>query len=162
MPTETAFKVDRDKLESRMSRVFKATPERLWEAHTTAEQFAQFFGPAKYEVVIDKFDVRVGGQWRVLHKDPQTGEEYAFHGEYKKLDEPKSITWTFVYEGIPDADSHVITETLNFIKVDDQHTRLEGVSHYLTPEDLSGMVDSGMESGATESWDRLAKLVEKN
>jgi hypothetical protein len=33
---------------------------------------------------------------------------------------------------------------------------------YANIEDLDGMVASGMETGARETWDRLAELVEKS
>ena len=38
---------------------------------------------------------------------------------------------------------------------------MTSVARYANPEDLDGMVVSGMESGAVESWERLAGLVEK-
>ncbi len=40
-------------------------------------------------------------------------------------------------------------------------TNVVSISTYANVEDLDGMVASGMESGATESWDRLAELVER-
>jgi hypothetical protein len=33
-------------------------------------------------------------------------------------------------------------------------------STFATAEDRQGMLDSGMESGATESWERLAEYLE--
>jgi len=156
----TSFEIDKDKLVLKMSRVFDASRERLWRAHTSAAEMAKWWGPGRYRTTIEKLEVRAGGEWRMLHENDE-GERHAFHGVYKEVVEPDHITWTFVYEGIPDADSHAITETVTFTDLGGGRTRLDTVSHYLAREDLDGMVASGMEEGARESWDRLAELVEK-
>ena len=40
--SKTTFEVDRDQLEVRITRVFNATPERLWRAYTAPEQIKQW------------------------------------------------------------------------------------------------------------------------
>ena len=41
--SKTDFKVDKDKLEIRITRVFNATPERMWQAHTDPDQIARWW-----------------------------------------------------------------------------------------------------------------------
>lgn len=113
-------------------------------------------GPRKYKTTVDKMEVKVGGAWRFVHE--ADGETYGFHGEFRELEEPARITWTFEFEGMP---GHVIVETINFEDLGDGSTKISVVSHYDSLEDLNGMVESGMEDGAAESYDRLAELVEQ-
>ncbi len=156
---KTTFTVDRDLLQVRMSRTFNAPRERVWKAMTDPAQIPQWWGPAKYETVIDKHDLKVGGEWRYTQTDDD-GNEFAFHGVFKEIDEPAKAVQTFVFEGIPDADAHAITDTLTLTEVEGGKTHMDVMSQYQVIEDLDGMVSSGMESGATEGYERLAKLVE--
>ena len=157
----TTFSVHKDDLQVRLSRTFKASRERIWEVMTTPEYLPQWWGPAKYQTRIDTYDFREGGDWRMSQTDDQ-GNEFAFHGVFKEIDEPNKAVQTFVFEGLPDADTHAITDTMTLTQLPGGHTRLDVVSQYQTIEDLEGMVASGMEGGATEGYERLAKLVEQS
>ncbi len=151
------LQIDKENKVTTMERVFDAPRELVYKAHTEAELVAKWWGPNKYETIVDIYDVRVGGKWRMLHKSKVSGkqDEHGFHGEFKELDPPNKITWTFEWEGMP---GHVIVETMELFN-EDGKTRIKTTSHYDSIEDLEGMVQSGMEQGATESWDRLETLV---
>jgi uncharacterized protein YndB with AHSA1/START domain len=150
--SNTDFVVDKDNLEVRIKKVFNCTPQRLWQAHTQPEQIVKWWDKTE----VDKLDVRVGGEWRfVSHGDD--GKEFAFHGEFKELDEPNKIVRTFEFE--PWA-GHVVTETLTLEALPDGTTKQLTVSKYANLDDLDGMVKSGMEKGATAGLERLAKVVE--
>jgi len=157
--SQTTFTVDRDQLQVRISRTFNAPRARLWDAMTDAKQIPNWWGPAKYHVTVEQHDFRVGGKWRYISKDAD-GREDAFHGEFKEIDPPTKAVQTFVYEGIPNPDSHTITDHLTLTEVGNGKTRMDVVSQFNVIEDLDGMVGSGMEGGATEGYERLAKLVE--
>ena len=74
------------------------------------------------------------------------------------MKEPEHITWTFNFE--PVGEGHEITETVTFTDLGDGRTKLSTLSHYKTIEDLEGMLQSGMEDGANQSWDQLEELVQ--
>lgn len=149
------FTVDKENLEVRDTRLFNASPERLFAAYTNPEQIAQWWGPRKYKTVVEGMDVTVGGTWRYVHIDNE-GTEHAFHGVYQKIDEPYLLVYTFEYEPYP---GHVLVETVRFEEQDGK-CLVSTVSKYANIEDLEGMVSMGMEDGARESQERLAKLVE--
>lgn len=152
--------IDKENKVTTMERVFDAPRELLWKAHTDPTLIPQWWGPKNTETVVEKMEVREGGEWRYLHKGPdEKGQpaEYAFYGVYKEIKEPESITWTFNFE--PIGPGHEITETVYFEDLGDGKTKLRTVSHYLSLEDLEGMIQSGMEDGATETWDRLEELA---
>ena len=151
---KTKFEVDKDKLEVRITRVYKASPQRLWQAYTDPEEIAEWWR----NTTIDKHEFRVGGQWRFIDHGKNGDEEHGFRGEYKEIDEPRRIVRTFEYE--PWA-GHVLTESVNFEPQGDGQTLVTTVSKYANLEDLEGMVASGMEKGATAGMERIAKLVEQ-
>lgn len=151
--SKTKFEVDKENLEVRISRVYKATPERLWKAYTDPEEITQWWQNTK----IDKHDFKVGGQWRFVDQGKDGDEEHGFRGEYKEIDEPRKIVRTFEYE--PWA-GHVMIESVVFEPQGDGQTLVITVSKYANLEDLEGMVQSGMEKGATAGMERIAKLVE--
>jgi len=151
--SQTNFAVDRDKLEVKITKLFKATPERLWQAYTDPEQIVQWWANTK----VDKHDFRVGGTWRFVDHGPDGSQTNAFRGEFKEIDEPHKIVRTFEYE--PWA-GHIMTESVTFEPHDDGQTLVTTISQYANLQDLEGMVSSGMEKGAAAGLDRLAKLVE--
>jgi uncharacterized protein YndB with AHSA1/START domain len=151
---KTDFVIDKKNLAVTITRVFNASPERLWQTHTDPEQIPEWWADTK----VDKFELKVGGVWRFV-SNGQDGQEHAFNGVFKELDEPRKIVRTFEYE--PWA-GHVMTESVTFEPQPDGQTKQITVSKYANIDDLEGMVGSGMERGATAGLDRLAKLVERS
>ena len=154
--SDLTLTIDKEKLESTLTREFDAPREKVWEAHVDPELMKQWWGPAKYKTIIETFEPTVGGKWKMVHE--ADGERHVFFGEFKDIVEPESITWTFNYEPYPNSE---IVETVSFEEVSGNKTRIKTVSHYPSTEALEGMVQSGMEAGANESWDRLAELLAK-
>lgn len=154
--SEMKVSIDKQKLQIRMERVFDATRDKLWAAHTDPKAFEQWWGPRKYKTVVEVFEPRVGGRWRFTNE--ANGEKHVFYGEFREIVEPEKITWTFTYEPYPET---VTEETLTFTELPDGKTKLSAVSNYPSVEALEGMVQGGMEAGARETWDRLAERVEK-
>ncbi len=125
----------------------------MWQAYTDPAQIPKWWA----NTTVDKLDVRVDGVWRFVSKEPG-GKEHAFNGVHKVVDEPNKIVRTFEYE--PYA-GHVLEETVVFESQPDGKTRVLTTSRYANVEDLEGMVGMGMERGAADGLERLAKLVEK-
>jgi uncharacterized protein YndB with AHSA1/START domain len=138
-----------------MTREFDAPPELLLRAYTEPELIEQWWGPRKYATIVDRFDLRHGGEWRFLNRDDD-GNEYGFHGVFHGTPSVDGgIVQTWEFEGAP---GHVHLETATF----EEHgggTRLVLTASYPTVEARDAMVDSGMESGARETLDRLDELV---
>jgi uncharacterized protein YndB with AHSA1/START domain len=139
-----------------MTRVFDASRELVFEAHSSCEHLKYWWGPRKYEVASCEIDFRPGGAWRIVHRDPD-GEEYGFHGEYREIVPPERIVWTFEFEGMP---GQVSVETLT-LEEHDGKTTLTSTSVFDSREARDGMLESGMESGAAEAMDRLDEYLEE-
>jgi uncharacterized protein YndB with AHSA1/START domain len=149
------LQIDEEKKQTTMEREFDAPKELLWKAHSEPTLIPKWWGPRKYETVVEKMDFKTGGEWRYINKSDEG--DFAFYGVYKEIKELESITWTFNFE--PIGPGHELTETVYFEDLGDGKTKIRTVSHYNSIEDLKGMVESGMEDGAVETWDRLEELA---
>jgi uncharacterized protein YndB with AHSA1/START domain len=138
-----------------MTRVLDAPRDLVFEAHTSCEHMSHWWGPRKYEIASCEMDFRPGGTWRIVHRGPG-GEEYGFRGEFREIVRPERITWTFEWEGMP---GHVSVDTLT-LEEQDGKTTLMSISVFDSVEDRNGMLESGMESGAAETYDRLDEYLE--
>jgi uncharacterized protein YndB with AHSA1/START domain len=138
-----------------MVREFKAPRDLLYKAYTDPEMVAQWWGQRASTTIVDQMDVEVGGKWRYIQRGDD-GTEYAFSGEYLEIVPNEKLVSTFEFEPMP---GHVVQDTAEFSDIDGG-TRLTVTSKFATAEDLQGMLSSGMEGGANESWDQLQELVE--
>src|SRR3712207_815152 len=88
-----------------MTRVFDAPRELVFEAHSRCEHVKQWWG--RGNPLDCEMDFRPGGSYRFVEHAPDGGE-YAFRGEYREIERPERIVWTFEWEGMP---GHVSVET---------------------------------------------------
>ena len=148
--------VDRPALAFSMSRLFNAPRELVWKVYTDPELVSKWWGPRYLTTVVDKMEVKVGGVWRFIQKDAK-GNEYAFNGVFKEIAPPERLVYTFEFEPMA---GHISTDTLIFEELPGGKTKITATTTFDTLEDLEGMLQSGMEDGAVESWDRLEELLE--
>jgi uncharacterized protein YndB with AHSA1/START domain len=139
-----------------MSRVFDAPRELVWKVYTDAALVPEWWGPRYLTTVVEKMDLKVGGEWRYIQKDAR-GNEYAFNGVYKEVKAPERLAYTFEFEPMA---GHISTDWITFEELPDGKTRVVARTTFDTLEDLEGMLQSGMEGGAVETWDRLEELLE--
>lgn len=137
-----------------ITREFDAPRELLFRAHTDPELFAQWLGPRRLTMTVERLDARDGGRWRYTHRDAE-GNEYGFHGVYHGTPSPDGIVQTFEFEGAP---GHVALQTLLFEERGGR-TLLRQSAVFQSVEDRDGMVESGMETGVNEGMERLEELV---
>jgi len=141
-----------------MTRDFDAPVEKVFKAYTDVEMIKKWWGGRTYKTTIDTFEPKAGGSWRFVQKGPD-GTDYGFHGVFHEVAPNERIIWTFEFEGLPEA-GHVTMETVYFAEKDGK-TQMRAVSVFQSVADRDGMVESGMEKGATEGMDVLAELVEQ-
>lgn len=139
-----------------MTRDFDAPRDLVFKVFTDPELVPQWWGPGQYKTVVDKMDVKEGGIWRYIQKGDD-GSEYAFRGVYHSISSPQQIVYTFEFEGMP---GHVLLETITF---EDRNgkTHITDSTVFQSVADRDGMLQSGMESGANEGWDRLEAILNK-
>jgi uncharacterized protein YndB with AHSA1/START domain len=135
-------------------RVFDAPRERVFAVYTDPELIPQWWGPRRMTTIVDQMDVRPGGAWRFVAREPN-GEEIGFWGTYREVTAPERIVQTFECEAMP---GHVLVETATFEDLGGR-TKVTTTSLFHTSEERDDMLASGMERGLTETHDRLAELL---
>lgn len=152
--TNFKFKILSDR-EVEMTRSFDAPRTLVFEAYTDPMHIPHWWGPRGVTTIVETMDVRPGGAWRFIQHHPD-GNQYAFYGEYREVVPPERLVSTFIFEGWPDL---VMVDTLTLTEHNGR-TTLTVVSRFASIEDRDAMLESGLEDGAAEMWDRLAEYLE--
>jgi uncharacterized protein YndB with AHSA1/START domain len=140
--------------EIRIEREFDAPRDRVFAVYTDPELIPEWWGPRGTTTIVDKMDVRSGGDWRFIMRDSD-GSESGFRGTYREVSPPDRIVQTFEWEGMP---GYVSVETATFEDLGDR-TKVTTTSVFHTVEERDGMLQSGMESGLSETYARLDELL---
>ncbi|MCO8271446.1 SRPBCC family protein [Actinoplanes sp. TRM 88003] len=130
-----------------MSRTFDAPRDVVFACHTQPEHLRHWWGRGN-PLDVD-IDFQVGGKWRFV--ETADGTQHAFRGEIKAIDAPNSFTWTFEYEPMA---GHILTEQYVFTE-ENGRTTVTSSSTFDSKADRDGMIESGMEDGAEQSYAAL-------
>lgn len=155
---QTTVTAEPGKQELFITREFEAPRELVYKAHVEPDLYIQWLGPRGYEMTLETFEPHSGGRYRYIHKD-KDGNEYGFHGVFHEMSEDLMIQ-TFEFEGLPER-GHVILDTMRLEELPGGRTRVTIQSVYQSVEDRDGMIQSGMETGVNEGYERLDELLEK-
>jgi len=140
----------------RTERELDAPLDLVYRAFTEPELLAQWLGPRKYRMTVERFEPRDGGTWRYVHSD-EAGNAYGFHGVFHGDPSPEGIVQTFEFEGAP---GHVSLDTVTF-EEHDGTTTVRTNSLFQSVEARDAMVNSGMGDGMSQGYERLDELVAK-
>jgi uncharacterized protein YndB with AHSA1/START domain len=138
-----------------ITREFDAPAALLWRALTEPDLVKRWWAGERGEVTSAEIDLRVGGTWRYVMVASSGGFEVGFHGEYSELVEAERIVSTEVFEGMPDASSF---NTTTLVEADGR-TTLQTLVQHESQEHRDGHINSGMEGGMQEAFDRLENVA---
>jgi uncharacterized protein YndB with AHSA1/START domain len=139
-----------------LTRTFDAPRKLVWEAVTRPEHVRQWYGCSAFSITTCEIDLRVGGSYRYTMRTPE-GVDHTMTGVYHAIVAPERVVHTERYEttGFTSPDAMV---TMTLIEQDNR-TRLQTVILHPNKESRDGHLNSGMENGAGETFDRLAALL---
>ena len=156
MANKTVVTAEPDKQELFITREFDALRELVFRAHTDPELYVQWVGPNDLEMTIQKLDAKDGGTFEFTHK--RGDHSYRFFGSYHEVMEPERIVGTFEFDGLPER-GHVIMGKTTFEELPNGRTKLVHQSVFFSVADRDGMVQSGMERGVSEGYEKLDQLI---
>ena len=116
-----------------VTRSFAAPRELVFKAFTDPDAVRRWWGLRDSETIVDELEARPGGRWRFVQRSGD-GDENGFHGVF-----------------------HEATT----LEEQDGKTHMTDTSVFQSVADRDGMLQSGMESGAAESFDRLDEYLAK-
>lgn len=143
-------------LEIVLTRDFDAPRALVFEAFTKCEHLKRWWGTRDSELAVCEMDFRVGGAWRKVVR-MSDGSEHPFKGEFREIVPPKRLSETLIYD-VDFARDFPALETLVLEERNGMMTVTATVLHK-TKEGRDGHLQSGMEAGAAECYDRLEELL---
>jgi uncharacterized protein YndB with AHSA1/START domain len=141
--------------EIHVERIFAAPRERVFAAYVDPELIPQWWGPRGTETIVEELDARPGGAWRFVSRNAD-GSEITFRGVFREVTPPQRLAQTFEWDGMP---GHVSVDTAVFEDLGDGRTKVVSTTIFHAQEERDGMIDSGMERGMNESYERLDELL---
>lgn len=96
----------------KIERVLPATRPVAFNACTNAEELAKWWGPEGYRVTNLEFEPGVGESYRIQMQPPE-GDPFHLTGEFREVDPPERLAFTFVWEP-PDPDDVETLAELSF------------------------------------------------
>jgi uncharacterized protein YndB with AHSA1/START domain len=86
-----------------MNRRFEAPRERVFEAWTSPEVLKDWWraGP-DWSTPVAEVDLRPGGSYRLAMHDPESGQTHTLVGEYREVQPPERLVYTWTWESNPD------------------------------------------------------------
>lgn len=156
MSNQTTVTAEPGKQELFITREFDAPRELLFKAHTDPNIYVQWVGPHDLKMTIDKWECYEGGSYRFTH---ERGEhKYAFMGVYHEILANERIIGTFEFDGLPER-GHVIMGKTMFENLPGGRSRLVHQSVFFSVADRDGMVQSGMERGVNDGYEKLDAIL---
>jgi uncharacterized protein YndB with AHSA1/START domain len=95
-----------------IKRTLPAAPRVVFAAFTDPSQLANWWGPEGFTVVSLEFSPLVGASYRI-EMQPPAGDPFYITGEFRVVDAPSRLAFTFVYEP-PDPDDVATVADLSF------------------------------------------------
>ena len=94
-----------------LERLLPAPRARVFRACTEPDELARWWGPAGFTAPRVEVDLRVGGGYRIAMQPPE-GELFHLAGEFREIDPPRRLAYTFRWEE-PDPDDRETVVTLS-------------------------------------------------
>ncbi|HYV59784.1 MAG TPA: SRPBCC domain-containing protein [Acidimicrobiia bacterium] len=143
---------DGQPLTLRLQRVLPGTRERVFRGCTEPEDLEQWWGPHGFTTPHVELDLRVGGRYRFAMQPPD-GEVFHLSGEFRAVDPPARLEYTFRWEP-PDPDDRETVVTVSLRDLGES-TEFDLVQSGFATEERLALHDGGW----ADSLERLQDLL---
>ena len=140
-------------MELRLERTVPGSPALVYEAFTNPGRLSRWWGPRGFTIPSLDFEPRVGAAYRIEMQPPE-GEPFYLAGEFREVDPPGRLAFTFRWED-PDPDDVENVAELTFADGQAGSTRVTLVQGPFRTEDRRALHDGGW----TDSLDKLEQLL---
>jgi uncharacterized protein YndB with AHSA1/START domain len=147
-------------LEVVATRTFDAPRHLVFEAWSDCDRLVHWWGPKDWTLPVCEMDFRAGGSWFYCMRGP-TGEQSCGRSTYDEIVVPERIVYRDEFaerDGTIIAGMPEMAVAVDFAESDNR-TTVTSRSRFASAKDLEAVIAMGMESGLTETWDRLAAYL---
>jgi uncharacterized protein YndB with AHSA1/START domain len=138
----------------RLQRVLPGPRERVFRACAEPGELERWWGPHGFTTPHIELDLRVGGRYRFAMQPPD-GEVFHLSGEFRAVDPPALLEYTFRWEPAdPDDRETIVTVSLRDLG---ESTEFRLVQSGFATEERLALHDSGW----TDSLERLDSLLSR-
>ncbi len=141
-------------------REFDAPKELVFKAFSDPEILAQFYAPYDFTIHFEQFDFRSGGSYKWSHTDSKGKHMCTFYGVIHEVEAPNRFIQTAEFMDMPER-GHVVMEGMYFDELPNGRTKLTIHDVCFSVEDRDAMIESGMEGGLIDIFDKLDKFYAK-
>jgi uncharacterized protein YndB with AHSA1/START domain len=139
-----------------MERTFDAPAERVFDAFTSEEVLRRWFHAGHdWETPEASIDLRVGGELRLVMRNPHEGENYGARGRYTEIDPPRKLAFTWLWDEDLERDQVEQLIEIEF-RESDGRTTMRFIHRDLWDEEEV----RSHEGGWTNAFDNLQREVE--
>jgi uncharacterized protein YndB with AHSA1/START domain len=124
----------------------------VFRACTDPGELAKWWGPRGFTAPSVELDLRVGGKYRIAMQPPE-GELFYLSGEFREVDPPARLAYTFRWED-PDPEDRETVVTIS-LRDRGESTEFALVQEGFATERRRALHDEGW----TDSLDRLERLL---
>jgi uncharacterized protein YndB with AHSA1/START domain len=135
-----------------LNRALPAAPAVVFEAFTDPNELARWWGPEGFSIPSLRFAPRVGQSYRIEMQPPE-GEAFYLTGEFRAVDPPTRLAYTFRWEE-PDPDDVETVVDLSFRDLGETTEVVFGQGSFKTEARRALHRD-----GWTDSFDKLEALL---
>jgi uncharacterized protein YndB with AHSA1/START domain len=143
---------DAGELYLELNRVVPAPPRVVFELFTDPNELAKWWGPEGFTIPSLEFEARVGERYRIEMQPPE-GDAFFLTGEFREVDPPARLAYTFAWED-PDPDD---VENLVELSFHDRGESTE-VAHRQGPFKTEARRELHR-NGWTDSFNKLERLL---
>jgi uncharacterized protein YndB with AHSA1/START domain len=115
-----------------MKRVLRAPRSLVFRTCTRPDEVAKWWGPHGFTAPTVEIDPRVGGRYRIAMRPPE-GDVFYLTGEFREVDPPSSLVYTFRWEN-PDVDDQETVVTVLLLDLGER-TELVLTAHLPSSDD---------------------------
>jgi uncharacterized protein YndB with AHSA1/START domain len=142
--------------EIRITRIYDAPIQAVWDAWTDPEQVAQWWGPRGFTLTTHSKDLKPGGNWNYTMHGPD-GIDYPNKTYYLEVEKYSKLVYD---HGGNDDRPPLFRVTVLFSKIDGK-TKMDMSMTLPTPEAADETRKFIKKAGGDSTWDRLAEYLEK-
>jgi len=142
--------------EIKITRIYDAPLQAVWDAWTDPEKAAQWWGPRGFTLTTHSKDLRSGGGWNYTMHGPD-GVDYPNKTQYLEVEKLRKLVYD---HGANDDKPPMFRVTVLFSEIQGK-TKMEMTMALPSPEAAEETRKFVKQAGGNATWDRLAEYLEK-